>query len=54
MLHLKDQYNDDNIHYENDNENETADTFVEMIDDEEDNILDGNIIKYRSSSQKLT
>jgi len=38
-------------------ETETADTFVEMIDDE-DNIIDddygNNIIKYRSSTQKLT
>jgi len=43
--------------YENDNEGETADTFVEMIDDEDDNIIDdneNNIIKYRSSTHKLT
>ncbi|CAF4524850.1 unnamed protein product [Rotaria sp. Silwood1] len=50
---IKQQYDDD-MYYEN--EAETADTFVEMIDDE-DNIMDENdfnIIKYRSSSQKLT
>jgi hypothetical protein len=49
---MKEQYDDD-VYYEN--ENETADTFVEMIDDE-DNIIDdddNNIIKYRSSTQKL-
>ncbi len=45
---------DDEMDY--DNEGETADTFVEMIDDE-DNLNDdneNNIIKYRSSTQKLT
>ena len=48
----KEQYDDD-MYYEN--ETETADTFVEMIDDE-DNMIDdneNNIIKYRSSTQKL-
>ncbi len=52
---MKEHY-DDEMDYENDNEAETADTFVEMIDDE-DNIIDdneNNIIKYRSSTQKLT
>ncbi len=50
---MKEHY-DDEIDY--DNEGETADTFVEMIDDE-DNMIDdneNNIIKYRSSTQKLT
>jgi hypothetical protein len=49
---MKEQYDDD-MYYEN--ETETADTFVEMIDDE-DNMIDdneNNIIKYRSSTQKL-
>lgn len=48
---MKEHY-DHEIEYET----ETADTFVEMIDDE-DNIIDdneNNIIKYRSSTQKLT
>ncbi len=48
---------DDEMVYENDNEGETGDTFVEMIDDEDDNIIDdneNNIIKYRSSTHKLT
>ncbi len=52
---MKEHY-DDEMEYENDPEAETADTFVEMIDDE-DNIIDDNenhIIKYRSSTQKLT
>jgi len=52
---MKERYDDD-MEYDNDNEGETADTFVEMIDDE-DNITDdneNNIIKYRSSTQKLT
>ncbi|CAF0798444.1 unnamed protein product [Adineta steineri] len=58
---MKDHY-DNEIDYDNENETETADTFVEMIDDE-DNIIDeddddgggqNNIIKYRSSTQKLT
>ncbi|CAF1554472.1 unnamed protein product, partial [Adineta ricciae] len=55
---VKDQY-DNEVEYENDNEMETGDTFVEMIDDE-DNFLDDddnggkqNVIKYRSSTQKL-
>ncbi|CAF1602535.1 unnamed protein product, partial [Adineta ricciae] len=53
---MKDQYDND-IDYKN--EMETGDTFVEMIDDE-DNFLDDdendvkqNVIKYRSSTQKL-
>jgi hypothetical protein len=48
---MKEHY-DDEMEYEG----ETADTFVETIDDE-DNIIDdneNNIIKYRSSTQKLT
>jgi hypothetical protein len=49
---MKEHY-DHEIEYET----ETADTFVEMIDDE-DNMIDddygNNIIKYRSSTQKLT
>ena len=55
---MKDQYDHD-IDYDNDNEGETADTFVEMIDDD-DNFIDEdddhkhNVIKYRSSTQKLT
>ncbi|CAF3408954.1 unnamed protein product [Rotaria socialis] len=39
------------------NENETADIFVEVIDDDQDNNIDDNnfnIIKYRSSTHKLT
>jgi hypothetical protein len=47
---IKDHYDDD---MDYDNEGETADTFVEMIDDEDDD-NENNIIKYRSSTQKLT
>lgn len=49
---IKEHYDDDF-----DYENETADTFVEMIEDDQDNNMDDNdfnIIKYRSSTQKLT
>jgi hypothetical protein len=51
------EQDDDDMEYENINEPETADTFVEMIDDDDDSIIDddkNNIIKYRSSTQKLT
>ena len=51
---MKEHY-DDEMDY--DNEGETADTFVQMIDDEDDQIIDeseNQIIKYRSSTQKLT
>lgn len=58
-LHMKKEYfntsnEDEEMDYEN--EDETADTFVQMIDDD-DNLFDANennVIKYRSSSQKLT
>ena len=54
---MKEHYDND-MEYDNENEMETADVFVEMIDDDEDNIIDddygNNIIKYRSSTHKLT
>ena len=51
----KDHY-DDEIDYDNDHELETADTFVEMIEDDDSMVDDdrNTIIKYRSSTQKLT
>lgn len=52
--HLKEQY-DDEMDYENDQEIETADTLVEMVDDD-DSFVDedqSSVIKYRSSTQKL-
>ena len=53
---MKDQY-DNEMDYKT--EMETGDTFVEMIDDEDnfldddDNVIKQNVIKYRSSTQKL-
>lgn len=52
---MKDQYDAD-MDYDNENEGETADTFVESIDDDDnfDDDLKHSVIKYRSSTQKLT
>ncbi len=53
---MKEQYDD---YLEDDHEYETGDTFVENIDDDDDDNLiednDGNLtFKYRSSTQKST
>lgn len=53
--HANSSYDDD-IDDDNDHELETADTFVEMIDDDDSMVDDerSTIIKYRSSTQTLT
>ncbi len=52
---MKEQYDD---YIEDDHEYETGDTFVENIDDDDDNLIEDNdanlIFKYRSSTQKST
>ncbi|CAF1565697.1 unnamed protein product [Rotaria magnacalcarata] len=56
-VNKKEFLNNSNYDDDTNNENETADIFVEMIDDDQDNNIDDNnfnIIKYRSSTHKLT